>query len=692
MSVFKPKAEILAPAGSFESVVAACRCGADAVYLGAKEFSARASAQNFDLNELSDTVAYCHDRDVNVHLALNTALYDDELYAAANLIENAAKIGIDALIVSDLGVLSLAKEICPSLSLHASTQMSIGSLSGAKMAKNLGFDRAVLAREMNLSEISEVSKSGVIETEVFVHGALCECISGQCYLSAVLGGRSGNRGRCAQPCRLNFSVENSSKNYVLSLKDLSLFSHLDKLNEIGVNSFKIEGRMKRPEYVAAAVSLVKAGLSGEKDSDMLKLAKDIFSRSGFTDGYLRADISSQMFGIRQNEDALNTKQAIPKLHELYRRENQRVNIFGKFSAKLGKKISLTFFDEKGNRVACFGEEAQKAVSKAVSPSDVVEKISKLGSTPYFLKDLEIDMDDDLYISPSSLNSLKREAAEILSNKRSLPQNREIFKAQERVKTLKYNKNQKIYARFENINQLKKCYDFFDKAILPYRQLISALKEEKLSCLEKIVAELDRYAFSNDKNLENILNELKKYNVKSVCVQNIGQLEILNGYDFDIIYGPFMNIYNSRALDVLSEHSVKEAVVSFEVSSKKISQLDSDISVGALVYGYLPLMITRACPIKNVKDCSECKKKGGFLKDRTGRKMRVKCRGAVSEIYNSVPLVADISDKNFINTDFLLCYFSAESDDNCAKILKGIKAKEIPLPNDFTRGLYKSGVI
>ena len=339
--------EILAPAGSFEAVEAAVRCGADAVYLGAKQFSARASAQNFEPDELVKTIAFCHDRDVKLHLAVNTAVYDRELDSASRLIEFAAREGVDALIVSDLGVLSLAKKICPSLPLHASTQMGIASPSGAKAALELGFSRAVLARELSREEILEIAKENIIETEVFIHGALCMSVSGQCFLSSIIGKRSGNRGRCAQPCRLECGID-SPKGYALSLKDLSLCSELSELASFGVTSFKIEGRMKRPEYVAAAVSLARAALLGKDDKELFELSRDIFSRSGFTDGYYKSQINKSMFGIRSGEDAFKAQSAMPRLHELYRREKQRVPIHAEIEICENKPIKLALSDEKGN--------------------------------------------------------------------------------------------------------------------------------------------------------------------------------------------------------------------------------------------------------------------------------------------------------------------------------------------------------
>ncbi|MEE1279680.1 MAG: U32 family peptidase, partial [Oscillospiraceae bacterium] len=468
---FAPKMpEILAPAGSLEAVEAAVRCGADAIYLGAKSFSARASAQNFGPDEIIKTIAFCHERDVKVHLALNTALFDRELSLAAQLIEFAAKEGIDALIVSDLGVLSLAKQICPTLALHASTQMGIASPSGAKTAAELGFDRVVLARELSRGEIKEIAEKNIIETEVFIHGALCMSVSGQCYLSSIIGKRSGNRGRCAQPCRLECGID-TPRGHALSLKDLSLCSYLSELASFGVTSFKIEGRMKRPEYVAAAVSLARASLSGADNSELLELSRDIFSRSGFTDGYYKSQINKTMFGIRSGEDAFRAQQAQPRLHELYRREMQRVPVHAEIKICKDEPIKLTFFDEKGNAATA---QAPYSSGAAATKEAIEQKLSRLGSTPYYLASLNAEI-KNAASPPSVLNALRREAIEKLSQKRCQISKREIFKAEPQKMLSRFVGEQILSARFEDFGQLSACWQDCDEIIFPIRGLLSHKK-------------------------------------------------------------------------------------------------------------------------------------------------------------------------------------------------------------------------
>ena len=291
------KVEILAPAGGMESLVAAVRCGANAVYLGTKEINARRGASNFDYDELEKAVEYCHTRNVKVYLALNILVTDSEMKAAYDTVKTALTLGVDAFIVQDLGLAKMIRKHFPTAVLHASTQCSVNTPDGFKKLEELGFKRAVIPREMSIDEIKEIRENTSLELEAFVHGALCMCVSGQCYLSSMLGSRSGNRGLCAQPCRLAFSAD-GSKTCDLSLKDLSLIRHIDELSKSGVMSLKIEGRMKRPEYVAASVTACKKALNNEYDNNFEATLKSVFSRTGFTDGYFTGK-HYDMFGTRQ---------------------------------------------------------------------------------------------------------------------------------------------------------------------------------------------------------------------------------------------------------------------------------------------------------------------------------------------------------------------------------------------------------
>ena len=315
------KPEILAPAGSPQALIAAVRSGADAVYLGIKGLNARRSAENFDDDQLKEAVAYCHKHNVKVHLTLNTLVSDGELEKAQEAVRLACESGVDAIIVQDIGLAELIHRNAPEMPLHASTQMSVQTAAGLKRLKKLGFTRAVLPRELSKEEIKKLCENSPIELECFVHGALCMCVSGQCLFSAVLGSRSGNRGACAQPCRLPFGVENGT-GHDLSLKDLSLIDYIAEMAEMGVCSFKIEGRMKRPEYVAAAVKACRNSVDGVADNALRDDLRSVFSRSGFTDGYYRNKLGYDMFGIRRKDDVTAASGVLKKLEKLYEKEKR----------------------------------------------------------------------------------------------------------------------------------------------------------------------------------------------------------------------------------------------------------------------------------------------------------------------------------------------------------------------------------
>ncbi|MEG2597435.1 MAG: peptidase U32 family protein, partial [Oscillospiraceae bacterium] len=346
------KIEILAPVGSVDALKAAVRCGADAVYLGQKNFSARKNSQNFEEDELCAAVSYAHRCGVKVHQALNILVFDHELADLKRCISSACRAGVDALIVQDWGVAAIVRVLAPHIKLHASTQMAIYSLAGVQMAEKMGFSRVVLARELSQKEISHIREHTNIELEVFVHGAYCMCISGQCYMSAAFGGKSGNRGQCAQPCRLPFTVSGKGEN-VLSLKDLCLVERMPLLQKMGIDSVKIEGRMKRPEYVAAAVTACRQARSGEKPD--METLQSVFSRSGFTAGYFDGRIDADMFGYRKKEDVVSANDVFKSLSQLYHKQTPLIPIEMNLSVEKDQPILLEITDPDGHLVSVRGE-------------------------------------------------------------------------------------------------------------------------------------------------------------------------------------------------------------------------------------------------------------------------------------------------------------------------------------------------
>ena len=384
----KNKIEILSPAGGFDSVIAAVHSGADAVYIGSKSFSARASAHNFDDDELRECVRYCHQRGVKVHLALNTLIFDDEMPRALELVKTAAKADIDALIIQDLGLVSLIKNIVPELPLHASTQLTVHTPYGAKALYEMGFERVVVSRELSLAEIKTIHEfCPEVELEVFVHGALCMCVSGQCYFSAMLGGRSANRGMCAQPCRLPMRF--GDNDHALSLKDNGSLHFLRELQEMGVASAKIEGRMKRPEYVGAATLAAREardfGFVTEATGERLQA---VFSRTGFTDGYLSGKLGESMFGYRQKSDVVSADSKLLKeIRTYYKDEYRHIPLDMSFIARTGEKMRLTVSDGEHTITVESEKTVEKAVNLPLSAERAAQSLSKTGGTPYYVNKL-----------------------------------------------------------------------------------------------------------------------------------------------------------------------------------------------------------------------------------------------------------------------------------------------------------------
>jgi putative protease len=398
--------EILSPAGSPESLHAALNTGADAIYLGLPDFSARMNAKNFTHDEFQEAARLCRLSGVKLYLALNTLIYDDEIPTLKNTLEFAVKSGIDAVIIQDLGVLAVVKEIAPNVKLHASTQMTITSVSGAEAAKKLGFSRVVLARELTLEEITGITRSVDIETEVFIHGALCSSVSGQCYISAFFSGgksapsRSGNRGQCAQPCRLNFTA--GDKENALSLKDLSIIDKISSLNEIGVTAVKIEGRMKRPEYVAAVTDACFKARSGLPYST--RNLEAVFSRNGFTDGYFTGE-TQNMHGFRNKENVLASENVLKELQNLYKEpfKRRKINI----NIKVSEKITCEAVCGDLNITLDF-PPAEKAQNRSTTANEIITQLSKFGGTIFEAGEISCEIDDGVFISAAGINAIRRE--------------------------------------------------------------------------------------------------------------------------------------------------------------------------------------------------------------------------------------------------------------------------------------------
>ena len=687
------KIEILAPVGNEEMLRAAVFSGADAVYLGFSGFNARTSANNFNADTLKDAVAFCHARGVAVHVALNTTVYGGELPALEQAIRAVAASGADAVICQDLAVATLIGKIAPQLPRHGSTQMSVHSLQGALELKELGFTRVVLARELSMPEVEHITKHCGIETECFVHGALCMCVSGQCYMSAFLGGRSGNRGSCAGPCRLPFEANalpegKPGRLHHLSLKDNSVIDKLDKLQALGVASAKIEGRLRTPEYVAAAVSACLAGREGRAyDRDLLKNA---FSRSGFTSGYLDGKIDGTMFGVRSEADAEQTKKTLPMLRELYRRERSRVPVKMKLEIEEGGE-KLTVTDADGSKAFAYGD-AEPQPARTDPTESLHRSLAKTGGTPFAVEDQDITVEMDggpWFIPGGAVNELRREALDALLKKREVlrpwPTTEEHVPALP-LRTLPLHRT--LRARFESWEQVpERALDGIEYLILPIAQADRVPREWRA----KTLLELPRVMFGKlEEDTARRIAATQDSGFAGYEVSNIAHLRLCRGLPMSGSFG--LNITNQLAAQFYADNGLGSILILPEVKDSDISTIapthnGRPVPTGVLVYGHMPLMITRACPLQNIHDCAHCDKTG-VLTDRKAKKFPVRCGLGVRTIYNPVPIY--MGDKpGALTVDYGVAYFTLESREEAAKVLEMIRT-HAPFEGDFTRGLYFKG--
>lgn len=679
------KPEILAPVGSAEMLYAAVRAGADAVYLGLDDFNARRNAENFTIDTLKNAVEFCHIRGVKVYLTFNILILDSELEKALELAVRAAKCGIDAIITSDLGFSSLLKKTIPSLPIHASTQMTIHSVASLRKIYEMGFSRVVVSREMSKTELSEFCKRANefgIEVEVFVHGALCMSMSGQCLLSAMLGGRSGNRGLCAGPCRLPFSTEKGT-GYDLSLKDQSLIPYLDELSEMGVKSFKIEGRMKRPEYVAAAVSACRSMVDkGYVPQSLDTALESVFSRSGFTDGYYTSNLGKDMFGIRTKDDVKATSDILSSLHELYRNERQSVPLFADVKIVENSNITLSISDWQ-NYVTVKGMMPEKAISRPIDEETVREKISKTGGTPYYIEKINIELEEGLSVRVSELNELRRNAIEKLDKLRASVENIEVLSVTLKGKNKPVKSPISTVIRIENSEQLTKRVKDSDLVVIPVE--ISPLKFD-ISDITFAV-DMPRGIF-NEKFILKQLEKWKSVGAKAAFCGTISAMNLAKEVGLAIVCDFGMNIYNTETADSLSADAVA-GVLSAELLLTDAIKIGGGLKKGIISYGKLPLMLTRNCPIKNGYDCAECEK-NNTLTDRKNIKFGVRCRNGCSEVLNSKPIwLADRKDE-MLGLDFEVLYFTDETPERVDSVIAAFENLIKP-DCEYTRGLYYRGV-
>ncbi len=682
--------EILAPAGSADALKAAVRCGAAAVYLGTDAFNARKHAENFAGDTLKEAVAYCHIHGVQVHLTLNTLIRENEMEKAIEVAIRAQNFGVDALIVQDVGLARRLHAILPDMPLHASTQLSCHAPEGVRFLRDQGFSRVVLSREMSLEEIRACAGLGC-ELEVFIHGALCMCVSGQCYMSAALGGRSGNRGLCAQPCRLPFTATdtpNHTNGYALSLKDLSLAQYIPALTKAGVTSFKIEGRMRRPEYVAAAVTVCRAAADGTPISEELQeQLRAVFSRSGFTDGYYTGKRGTAMFGIRRQEDVVAAPPALKSLATLYAKETQHIPVTLHLTAKIGAPTVLTATDNDGHTVCVTGDAAQTAINAPTTAEKAVTALCKTGGTPY-LATATADIQVDAMLPSSLLNALRRDALNALNEVRAtIPVRRTENTPLERVKHSNF--TQKRVVRLQTVEQYSGalCYE---TVVLPLSTPTDTVKRILETHKGICGVEIPRGIFGNTAWIYTKLQEVTVLGVGFVLCNNVNGVEMAKSCGLPIIGGFGCNITNSDAVAFYADNGLAGLTLSPELSFPQMQfAQNAAIPCGILIYGRLPLMLTRNCPRSAAGgNCKGCK--GAKLVDRKQVAFPLVCENGCTEVLNSVPTYWGDRKKDIPSYLFRLYHFTTETANEVCEILSLYDSGSKP-PFEITRGMYRKGV-
>lgn len=645
------KMELLAPAGSAAALRAAVQSGADAVYLGGTSFGARQSAENFADEEMKRWAEYCHLYGVDVHVTVNTLVKEKELGELQAYVKRLNNIGVDALIVQDLGAADIIKNTCPDLTLHASTQMSVTTLDEVTTLGNMGFSRVVLARELNEKEIEYICKNTDLEIEVFVHGAICQCYSGKCLMSSILGGRSGNRGRCAQPCRLPYDLieghKKSGSGYLLSPKDMALINDLGTLKRIGVKSLKIEGRLKRAEYVSTVVGVYRKYLDmlysgNERNASKadMQILEDAFSRTGFTNGYLKNRLGKDMMSHKSPSGTGDTKftdEAIARTAENANIRKIPVSIMG--TLKDNFPLEVTFYDNDGHGGYAVGTlKSEKARNLPLDENRLKEQLLKLGNTPFSCEDISVSVDDGITIPIKEINAVRRVAVEELLAERA-------YRPEKRTTDYK----------------------------------IPTAHRERPDEIELTAV---------------VSTDEQRKAAKAAGIKNI--------LDFKPFAGT-LNVYNSQTANILGRNGT--VTLSPELNLHEIEDLLENTTAKAevIAYGHLPLMIMKNCPIKAMGKC-QSGKNIYRLRDRKKEEFPLVCDGKCGEcksvLLNSKPIyMADkAEDLKRLKINGVRLIFTVENFSQCGKIIeeykRALKGERMNgmTDNTFTRGHFYRGVL
>ena len=691
--------ELLSPAGSPEAVIAAVQNGADAVYMGLGNFNARRGAKNFTPEEFDRAVRYCRIRGCKVYVTLNTLVGDREIESALQTAKLASQAGADAILVQDLGLASAIRQYLPDIPLHASTQMSIHNLQGVEAAAELGMTRAVLARELNLEQIRYIAKNAPIEVEVFVHGALCFCHSGQCYMSALIGQRSGNRGMCAQPCRLQYSLGGRMDDHPLSLKDNCLVDRLGELEDAGVACVKIEGRMKRPEYTAIVTRIYSNALKERRQpsAEELEELEAAFSRQGFTQGYLRGD-QEDMFGVRGEPDKDSERLFTLARKGYSEGERRRVPVHFYTVAEKGQPIKAIAFDDDGNRAVASGRVPEKARGQGLTASYLTEQMFKTGGTPYSCVENRAQTDPGLYLPAAAVNELRRELVAKLSEQRAVPPQRRVGTIPSKPKGRPQGTAPVMIFQVLTPEQLTP-----ELAALAPQYLYVPLPVmcENFALLQPFVehgsvpvAVLPRVVTDSEVDeVRKMLGTVFDYGVGEALVGNLGHAMLARSLGMRVRGDFGLNVFNSLSMDMLRQAGFASATASFELRIAQIRDLSKTLDTEMIVYGRLPLMVSDQCVIRHSSGRCACQVPAQMA-DRMGAVFPVVREfGCRNVIYNAHKLYLADKAEDLYGAGLwgMRMMFTTESARECLEVAKVYLGQSDYQPNVLTRGLYYRGV-
>ena len=691
--------ELLSPAGSPEGVIAAVQNGADAVYMGMGAFNARRGAKNFTDEEFVKAVRYCHVRGCKVYVTLNTLVNDREMRDAVAAAKLASDAGADALIVQDLGMSYAIRCALPDIPLHASTQMSLHNLAGVEAAAEMGITRAVLARELSFEQIRFITKNASIETEVFVHGALCFCHSGQCYMSALIGRRSGNRGLCAQPCRLQYSLGGRMDDHPLSLKDNCLVDQIRRLEEAGVASLKIEGRMKRPEYTGIVTGVYAKAIREQRnpDKEEMELLEKTFSRQGFTQGYVIGD-KLDMFGVRSEPDKDADKIFAAARKQYAEGEMRRVPVHFYTVLEKGEHIKAIAFDDDGHKAIATGPVPERAKRQGLTEQYLIEQMFKTGGTPYNCIENKAKAEPGLYLPASEINELRRKLiAQLSAEREKAPGRRTLRIPAPPVNVPAISDPARIYQvrtaeqLTPELAELKPDYIYFPAMELaenfdPLRPFIDN-GARPVAVMPRVITD------DQSREVYAALEKLFDYGVNEALTGNLGHVFIARQAGMKVRGDFGLNAFNSYTLRVLQDAGFISATASFELRLAQIKAMAKPVDTELIIYGRLPLMVSDQCIIRQSAGRCNCQTPGQ-LSDRMGSVFPVvKEFGCRNVIYNAHKLyLADKRDDLYaLGLWGLRMLFTTESPRECVEVAKGYLGLTDYKPNVLTRGLYYRGV-